>query len=145
MKKPNPPFPSEVRNCSFFYMDKFVTTTCASTLYLHKYELDSFTVQTRWQCRLSDPISHNDMVITTCFELTHSLDTLCRRSQDTKDDIRRLRNLSKYKLVRAWDLGCQSILSMSCFNSFLSPLLLLSGSDKTVSVFDMAVGAFSTP
>ena len=62
--------------------------------------------------------------------------------QDQSDDIRRLRNESRYKLVRSWETSCQSILSLSCFNSFLSPTLLLAGSDKSVTVFDMAVGTF---
>ncbi len=61
--------------------------------------------------------------------------------QDAADDIKRLRNDSKYKLVRSWDVGCHSILSMSCLNAMLSPLVLIAGSDKSVQMFDVAAGA----
>lgn len=57
-------------------------------------------------------------------------------SESQEDDLERLRNNNKYKLVTSYQSGTQNITSLSCINSFLSPLLLLTGSNRNVEIID---------
>ncbi|CAI8049424.1 WD repeat-containing protein 27 [Geodia barretti] len=61
-------------------------------------------------------------------------------SQPT-DDIKRYLNSSGYKLVQTLPMEkTQSITCMSCINEFLSHLVVVGGSNKSVDVIDMNVG-----
>jgi WD40 repeat protein len=59
---------------------------------------------------------------------------------DPTDDIKRYRSLSHYKLVQPLCVeGMQTITAVDCINDFLSHLVLVGGSNKSVDVFDMNV------
>ena len=51
-------------------------------------------------------------------------------SESQEDDLERLRNNNKYKLTTTYQSGTQSINGLSCINSFLSPLVLVAGSNR---------------
>lgn len=36
----NAPFPKEIKNAQFYYMDRFLILTSSNTLYMYKYHLD---------------------------------------------------------------------------------------------------------
>ncbi|XP_031565676.1 WD repeat-containing protein 27-like [Actinia tenebrosa] len=38
--KDNPPFPKEITQASFYYVDKFIMVSCGNGLYLYKYHID---------------------------------------------------------------------------------------------------------
>ncbi len=37
----NPPFPKDVTDAQFYYMDKFILLTCSNSLHLYKYHIDT--------------------------------------------------------------------------------------------------------
>ncbi|KAG1664713.1 hypothetical protein FOA52_006690 [Chlamydomonas sp. UWO 241] len=58
--------------------------------------------------------------------------------ESADDDLERLRNNNKYKLVASYTSGSQAITDACCINTFLSPIALLTGSNKTIEVVDMS-------
>lgn len=61
--------------------------------------------------------------------------------QDAKNDLRRLQNHCQYRLSTSFELPAKTITSMACVNAFLSHVVLLAGSDRSLVVADVAVGA----
>jgi len=60
--------------------------------------------------------------------------------EDQKDDLKRLINPNKYKLVQSFEQESKIITNFSCVNSFLSNIVLVCGSAKDLSAYDMNVG-----
>jgi len=59
---------------------------------------------------------------------------------DEKDDIDRLKKSHKSKLVASFDSSAQNIVSIACVNSFLSHIVLSSGSNRHIEVWDANAG-----
>eukprot|EP00955_Chlamydomonas_euryale_P068181 360045-Chlamydomonas_euryale.AAC.5 len=62
---------------------------------------------------------------------------MCRRYKlvgDGVDDLERLRNNNRYKLVASYSGSSHTINDVSAINTFLSPLVLLVGSNRSVEV-----------
>jgi WD40 repeat protein len=59
---------------------------------------------------------------------------------DEKNDLRRLQNKSKHRLVKAWEQPSQTINSIACLNSIYSPTVLTSGSNRNVHVYNLGLG-----
>lgn len=114
----------------FYFMDKFVTLTCADRLGLYNYTLDALLVQKA--AIVFRPSPCDVLGVFLC-------------CQDDSDDLRRLRSECKYKLVEQWEIGCQSITATACMNSFPSGLILLTGSDKSLILWDVVAGMPFTP
>ena len=56
------------------------------------------------------------------------------------DDLRRLQNNSRYKMVQRYEQSSQNITSFACANSFYSTLVVTTGSNRSVSLYDMGQG-----
>ena len=60
---------------------------------------------------------------------------------DTRNDLRRLQNRSKYKMVHLWQKSdTHNITSFACANSFHSPIVITAGSNRSVCIYDLAHG-----
>lgn len=59
---------------------------------------------------------------------------------DKNDDIERLRNNNKYKLVHTHCTASQAVNDISCINSCHSPIVLCAGSNRAIEVVDFAHG-----
>ena len=60
---------------------------------------------------------------------------------DTRNDLRRLQNRSKYKMVGRWQqANTHNISAFACANSFHSPIVIAAGSNRSVSIYDLAHG-----
>ena len=71
----------------------------------------------------------------------YSLDQL----NESLDDLRRLQNHSKYKMVQRYEQRSQNITSFANANSFYSTLVVTTGSNRSVTLYDMGHnGAVST-
>ncbi len=101
--KSNPPFGStQIAQCGFFHLDRFVLLAVGDSLCLHKYTRDTF----------SDP----------------------------NNDLRRLQNRSRHKLVGRWRQPAQSVTGFACANALPSGVVVTSGSNRAVTVYDLAAG-----
>ena len=61
---------------------------------------------------------------------------------DTKNDLKRLQNNSRYKLVTHWDQprDAQYVSCFACVNSLHSRLILSAGSNRGINVIDAGAG-----
>ena len=71
------------------------------------------------------------------FLVRYELDTF-----DTKNDLKRLQNNSRYKLVTHWDQprDAQYVSCFACVNSLHSRLILSAGSNRGINVIDAGAG-----
>jgi len=61
---------------------------------------------------------------------------------DAKDDLRRLQNHSKYKLVKQFDQEkAQTTTSFAHANSFFSTIVVAAGSNRSVTLYDLGQGS----
>ena len=62
------------------------------------------------------------------------------RLDGAKDDLRRLQNKSRYRLVSKYThANCQTVTSFAHANSFYSTLVITGGSNRCVNIYDMGV------
>lgn len=59
---------------------------------------------------------------------------------ESMDDLRRLQNHSKYKMVTKYEQSSQSITSFTNANSFYSTLVITTGSNRSVTLYDLGKG-----
>ena len=59
---------------------------------------------------------------------------------DEKNDLRRLQNHSKCKLVRAWNENSQTINSIALQNNFFSHVVITAGTNRSIHVYDINEG-----
>ena len=59
---------------------------------------------------------------------------------DEKNDLRRLQNHSKCKLVRAWTEDSQTINSIALQNNFFSHVVITAGTNRSIHVYDINEG-----
>ena len=63
---------------------------------------------------------------------------------DEKNDLRRLQNHSRHRLVKSWEQPSQTINSIACVNSFFSHTVITAGSNRGIQVYDLGVGQLAT-
>ena len=64
------------------------------------------------------------------------------RLDGAKDDLQRLQNKSRYRLVQKYTQeGCQTITSFAHANSFYSTLVITGGSNRSVNLYDMGMSS----
>lgn len=98
----NPLFRGEVRQASFYYLDRFLLLANGASLHLYSYSIQRGVVH---DARRANELRH------------------------------------KYRLQHQWKLGgAQTLTCFSAPNSFLSPLVLAAGSDRSLTALDLGTG-----
>jgi WD40 repeat protein len=100
----------DIVDAQFFYMDKFILSAAGNSLRMHQFELDEVYARNL-------------------------------KKKITKNDVQVDENKSRKKKIAQWNCNdIQNITSLTCINSFLSHLVVLSGSDRSLRIFDVAQG-----
>ncbi|TMW63448.1 hypothetical protein Poli38472_002389 [Pythium oligandrum] len=103
--------PHDVVDAMFFYMDKFVLSASGNAVRLHQFEIDELFARAQTKKAKKNDLLHED-------------------------------NKSRKKKVAQWVFGeVQTLTSLTCVNgSFLSSMVIVAGSDRSLRIVDAAVG-----
>jgi hypothetical protein len=111
-------------DAAFFYQDKYILLGMGAALQLHKYApilpaLYICNVLRRY--RLPPAVS----------------------GAKGLDDLQKLKKEYKYKCIHSLQSSAQSVSCIASLNEILSPTVIAAGSDKSITVFDLAHGCTS--
>jgi WD40 repeat protein len=120
----SPVFSHAVVDAAFFYQDKYILLGMGAALQLHKY---APILPALYICN-----------VLRRYRLPPALS-----GAKGLDDLQKLKKEYKYKCIHSLQSSAQSVSCIASLNEILSPTVIAAGSDKSITVFDLAHGCTS--